>query len=293
MKSEQIVAQPQNGQDSRIKDRPVICLTTHGQTRMLPAMPIEVKYDSEQAAVSLNQYGDEIEFRFDFPEKGEPGWKGNFIEAFSTRDTFLEIRTPGEALEFLRISGLFRGIDEDKRHERLSWANFQRWQGIVRILLREGVLPRREVRSTPKAVWVEYAIPENLRPALNDVSVVERGWLSGFPDQLVIRFRENQSPEKRRTLYAEIMVGSTLEAILATAYVDELRGVNYQVCALPDCPRIYEVRSKHQREFCSQACAHKASVRRRRAEQARPPAIKAKTTKTKVIKAKAAGKAKG
>ncbi len=136
MKSEQIVAQDQDGKKSLITDRSVVRVTGHRQTRTLPAMPIEVIYDSDEVAVSLTQSGDEIEFRIDFPEKSESGWREIHIEAFSTRDTFLEIRTPGEALEFLRISGFFRGIDDDKRHERLSWANFQRWQGIVGILLR-------------------------------------------------------------------------------------------------------------------------------------------------------------
>ena len=293
MKSEQIVAQDQDGKKSLITDRSVVRVTGHRQTRTLPAMPIEVIYDSDEVAVSLTQSGDEIEFRIDFPEKSESGWREIHIEAFSTRDTFLEIRTPGEALEFLRISGFFRGIDDDKRHERLSWANFQRWQGIVGILPEEGVLPMREVRRDPTAVWVEYAIPKHLWPALEDLSFEERCWLSGFPNQLVIRFRENQPPEKRRTLHAEIMVGSTLEAILATVYVDELRGVNYQLCALPDCPRVYEVRSKHQREYCSQACAHKASVRRKRAEAAELRAKKAKARKTKIRNTKSVRKVKG
>jgi hypothetical protein len=50
-----------------------------------------------------------------------------------------------------------------------------------------------------------------------------------------------------------------------------LRGVRYELCALQDCNRVYEVQSSHKRQYCSQACAHKASIRKRRARMQKPP----------------------
>jgi hypothetical protein len=101
---------------------------------------------------------------------------------------------------------------------------------------------------------------------MGELSVSEMLWLQGCPDGIVIASEpESPKPGTRQKLVARINASSTLEAILATAYLDRLNGVKFGLCQLPDCNRLYEITSNHAREYCSQECAHKASMRRRRA----------------------------
>jgi hypothetical protein len=283
MKREQIVAQDEEQAIRGGGDRHIERTNVNVPERMLPAMPIRVLYDPMEIVVSTERQGDDFLFRFRFAHR--EGNEDNRIEATTLRETFLEIKTPGEALNFLTLAGRFRGLDENGEYqESMTWSDFQKWQEIIRIVLVHGILPMKELSSTPARVVIGFDVPDHLKSVLSDLSMKEQGWLQGFPEQLVIRADEPVKGDKRKKLCAEVFVNSVLEAILATAYIDELRGINYQLCALPDCPKIYEVSSKHERQYCSQACAHKASVRKRRAEEkaardaakARAAGIKAK-----------------
>jgi len=82
--------------------------------------------------------------------------------------------------------------------------------------------------------------------------------------------------EGKERLYAEVCVGSALDAILATVYIDSLRGIETQVCALSDCEEIFEITSQHGKRYCSNYHAYLASVRRsrRKAKQRRNPRIR-------------------
>jgi hypothetical protein len=55
-----------------------------------------------------------------------------------------------------------------------------------------------------------------------------------------------------------------LDVVFATIYIDKLRGVIYRRCKRRDCPRIFEVQSRHGQRYCQQYCAHLASMRRNR-----------------------------
>ena len=59
---------------------------------------------------------------------------------------------------------------------------------------------------------------------------------------------------------------TALDAILATVYVDKLRGLELQVCALKECNETFEKQSDHGKLYCSNYHAHLASIRRKRAE---------------------------
>lgn len=252
---------------------------------MLPAMPISVRYDPMQVVVSFERQGDDVLFRFRVATPGH-GYVENLIDAYKLRETFLDVRTPGEAFDFLNFTGHFQHLrerEEEQVHETLTWSDFQRWQEIVRILLRDGPLKLEEI-SSPGRRGVQFAVPEHLRTVVTfpKLSTRESGWLTGYPDRIMIQ-ADGESPVSsgRQKLRAEIGADSTLEAILATAYIDGLRGINYQLCALSDCSTVYEVGSKHERQYCSNYCAHKASVRRRRAEaKALKESAKQKTRKT-------------
>ena len=53
-------------------------------------------------------------------------------------------------------------------------------------------------------------------------------------------------------------------AIETTITMDKLRDVPFQLCGRPDCGKIFEVRTKRAKLFCSYDCAHLTTVRRGR-----------------------------
>ena len=44
-------------------------------------------------------------------------------------------------------------------------------------------------------------------------------------------------------------------AIETTITMDKLRGVPYRICAKEDRGRVFELRTKHEKQFCSYSCA--------------------------------------
>jgi hypothetical protein len=266
MKREQIMAQ-QNDAIKGKRDRRIALVPEKVRDRVLPALPIRIVYEPSSIIPSAEKRGEEVIFRFRHGESADFGEGG--VDAFSLRDAFLTVKTPGEALDFLALGGAFRDDDADGNlRDSMTWRDFQRWQEIVRIVLTRGALPLEQVSESEESVCVRYAVPDDLCHILSDLSSEERGWLFMFPTQIAIRAdRRPRVNDERPRLCAEVIVDSILEAILAAVYIDGLRGVNYRLCALPDCSEVYEVFSKHERVYCSQACAHKASVRKRRAAE--------------------------
>ncbi len=253
----------------RLKDRRIEQKELKVADLMLPAMPVRVVYEPRSVKTSLQKQAEEIHFRFEY----EGRLSDSEIDAASLRETFLGIKTPAEALDLLTLAGPFRFSPDDGGFwEAITWSDFQRWQEIVRRVMTGGPLQTEECfiegqGRSAGPLGERYQVPEQLRPALTDLTIREQKWLGGFPDQIRIRADEPVNGNTRRKLRAEVIVYSILEAILAATDIDGLKGINYQLCALPDCSQVYEVSSNHERQYCSQACAHKASVRRRRAEE--------------------------
>ena len=92
----------------------------------------------------------------------------------------------------------------------------------------------------------------------------------------IARARGNR--EGKQKLIAEVTPATALDAILATVYVDKLRGIEFQVCALKECNETFENQSDHGKMYCTNYHAHLASIRRKRAE--------AKEKKTKKLQKK-------
>ncbi len=75
---------------------------------------------------------------------------------------------------------------------------------------------------------------------------------------------------------ALIKAGNSLEAIIATIWVDALRGATFRTCARHDCKNPpFRVEARHK-IFCSSDCAHLVAVRnsRERAAEAKGKASK-------------------
>ena len=73
--------------------------------------------------------------------------------------------------------------------------------------------------------------------------------------------------EGKQRLIAHVTAATALDAILATIYIDKLRGIETKVCALDGCDETFEVKSKHRQKYCSNYHAHFASVINNRKEK--------------------------
>jgi hypothetical protein len=256
---EHIVSGPKSG-EWKISDTKISSYPPAGEVivqpavRFLPAMPIEVNYIAENVAVSCERDANEIVYKF---RNSKSPRRFIDVNAYALRTNFLDIKTPAEAFAFLSQTGNFRGTRNRRSREQLTWNEFRNWQEVIRLLLQYG------------------EVPEHLESSLKDISREEGRWLRGSPSKLSIFPFGANKPGSRSVLQAEIRADTTVEAILATVYVDDLRGVDYQLCALPGCDKLYEVTSKHKRQYCCQNHAHRASIEKRR-EDNRKNAIKKK-----------------
>jgi len=78
--------------------------------------------------------------------------------------------------------------------------------------------------------------------------------------------RARGNAEGKQKLIAQVAAATALDAILATVYIDKLRGLEFQVCALKECNETFEKLADYGKMYCSNYHAHLASVRRKRAE---------------------------
>jgi hypothetical protein len=187
-------------------------------------------------------------------------------DAWALREELMELKTEQGFLDFLNKVGRFTmGFIE----QRDAWT-LQDMTGCQRMLTE---LARRSPET-----WSAYADGLSQKD-----SIVP--WRIGFAFQLrkshLVQFRWKGSSDDAwlgaRNI-ALIETTDALSAILATIEVDHLRGAKFGACARPDCPRFFEIESKHKRKYCGQYCAHLESVRRTREKQRKAKA-KARTQK--------------
>lgn len=268
MKMAQIVAQAKNRSIRSRGDHRIVAEPSILPSRMLPAMPVRILHFTSPVEVSYRRTESDVIFQI--RRTKSKSWDDGRLSAYASRDAFLQISKPGEALDFLSITGYFR-LDEfgkSNGRETFAWSEFQRWQKLITILVRDGFIKSKSIPTSRSSVKMDFELPENLKELISSMNQMEKGFLFRFPEGLVIKSQpDSPHPGTRPELFAEIHVRSTLQAILATNYVDSLSGVNYGLCALHDCNRTFEITSTHKREYCSHDCAHKASVRRRRADE--------------------------
>lgn len=288
---DQIVAQQKWPEFLVLRDAQFQVLRGKPTIRQLPSMGVEVLCFAANTAVSLEKQNGEVIFRYRLETAKGPLAD---IDAFTFREAFLAVATPAEAFNLLDQAGRFWSTREepDAVESYLTWGEFQLWQRLIAIVLTDSFLHLGYFHSPDSwpFIWggaeeegkIGRPLPDELKQTVWDASETTFNWLQGTPDSWrVISEPAPDDPRKRPKMRAEVWASSVLDAMLASAYIDSLSGVRYEVCALPDCNRVYEVSSNHKREYCTQAHAHKASVRRRRAE-AKRKAQEKKQTATKL-----------
>lgn len=161
------------------------------------------------------------------------------VDAWRVRDDFLIYQ--GDTVQsFAQQYGRFSILGDIRRSEedREGIGDFRRWQDLIASLM-----------TTPPSKWKGLSAKHD--PV--DVRAV-----TGFRLPLAVDWR-NDAP------YGVVKVSTVRDAILATIQIDFLQGARFRHCARPDCSSPpFKLESRHDKKYCSYACAHLEVVRRGR-----------------------------
>lgn len=166
------------------------------------------------------------------------------IDGWLLREKFLAVRTPEEALSFLRETGPFVPLGKRKGRQRarppveITFSEIQVIQRAFKYWLTSGPI------DVP--AWAVKT------PFLN--SVMPR-WVEGL--NAVV------APE-----WAWINARYGLDAIWATILLDYAWGAKFRCCRRHDCGQVFRVRDPRQ-VYCSYRCAHLVVVRNSRKSRKR------------------------
>jgi hypothetical protein len=158
------------------------------------------------------------------------------IDPWEMRGEFLEIPNSEKSLlEYLNRTGYWN------EHSPRSIHDYWSWQDLIRkaLLRRQTGWSKLETEFGPQKV-------DRLKTPLE------------------IRI---QWDGKR--FVGEIKEWSPLDAILATVWIDKMTEAKFGLCARPDCRKIYPIKTRHKRKYCTQYCAHLEDVRRDRRQQSK------------------------
>jgi hypothetical protein len=246
--------------------------------RILPSMPLEILLHHRPPVVSLTRDGSEHFFTCLAGPHVEATIHEQYMgkNVYEIRDRFFLANTPTQAFEFLASYSFFLAARDGVKELTISWTEFQRWQQLLKLISIHGFpfwYDGSEGGAGPY-FYPNLPLPEELRGFYSEPNYSENfpntvldDWLWGRATHLEIsatskrtmRLQPNREPAK-----CTVIVGSIVEAILATIYFNDVIGVTYEKCSRTDCDQIFEVTTNHERRFCSQKCAHTQGTRERR-----------------------------
>jgi len=179
-----------------------------------------------------------------------------FSDVWKVREVFLGLETQEEFLGFLNEVGCFLPSSAS-RNSAVFWEldSLRRWQTVFREFL----------RRSPET-WREFVVKRASNP--NEASRRILAEASNIKVQFQWH-RPGESYKPNTPFTAVLKTFDVVSAILATIYLDRLRGAMFAFCERHDCGELYEITSKHKRKYCSHYCAHFASLRRSRERKAR------------------------
>lgn len=167
--------------------------------------------------------------------------EGKHYDAWQVRNAFLNLKTDAEFLQFLNSTGYF---SLKLKNGVWSIPHLKKWQDVIRIL----------VNKSPDD-WLAW-----LKKHEKDV---RQQWVAlSQHERLPVAFR--WQGKKRFLMFR---VDDCLSAILASIYLDQLRGVRIGFCARPDCRKEFEIGGHKNKKYCSFDCAHVEVIRRGRAKK--------------------------
>jgi hypothetical protein len=138
--------------------------------------------------------------------------------------------------------------------------------------LREDFLSLRGDSEAALAVLNKWGrwIPWRTHVDMVEILALQRAVRHALTSPAEIWFRSlYASPPKVNSRSSEfpyfvILTDACEAAIRTTTTIDLLRKLKFKTCARPDCPMVFPIKSKHERNYCRQYCAHLESVRRAR-----------------------------
>jgi hypothetical protein len=272
--------------------------------RILPSLPLEIYLWHRPPLVSQEKTQHNYVFKCSFGPSVDATITAELIgknaimeemigkNVYQIRDEFFRANTPAEVFEFLSSYSDFLQPLRENEESVLLWADFQRWQQ----LLKEISLHRFPMNYDGEFVepgWRFFRggrLPEELQSLFSaNLPETTLDWLQGIASHIDIRKHEpihlelhpDDGPGK-----CTVIVHSIVEAILATIYFNDLVGIKYERCLSEGCEEIFEVRTSHERRYCSNKCAHTQGTRVRRLA-AKEKAAKEKAAAEKAAKKKA------
>lgn len=191
-----------------------------------------------------------------------------YHDALVLRESFMKLKSEQQFLEFLNLVGMFTSLSEAEHNS--GWT-------LEELMGCQEMFTQLALRSPD--TWGDYA-----QSLMSPTSKVHRGIVGALASSAVhkIEFYWKGTPPVdwfgAKNL-AVIETTNAVAAILTTIELDHLRGMRFGSCARQDCPRFFEIRSKHNQAYCSQPCAHLASIRRMR--ERKKAALKARASNKK------------
>jgi len=188
----------------------------------------------------------------------------NYFDGYRVREDFMKLRNEKDCLEFLNRYGRFSQLPKVDMHAGWTFDALMKWQEVFAYLAK---------RSPDR--WDQYA--DSLMTPKHGPSVL--GVLGALKStKNSITFQPNNlglATVKGAKFIGVIETGDVVSTIFTTLQIDHVRGAKFGACAREDCPRFYEITSRHKRKYCSSGCAHLETVRRYRKRKRR----KSKTQK--------------
>jgi CGNR zinc finger len=156
------------------------------------------------------------------------------VDPWFLREEFLKTsQSKEDVLGFLNQYGYWDSVDYLG-----SFWDFREWQSIIRELL-----------IFPAAKWKQLGEKHDTKKIQR---VLERNLFGLYFDC------EESLP------VGVVPIGSILDLLLASIYIDKITGVKFGVCKRPDCRQVFVYSSRHRRIYCEPYCGHLESLRRSR-----------------------------
>jgi hypothetical protein len=166
--------------------------------------------------------------------------KRKHFDPWQVRSAFLNLKTDGEFLDFLNATGYF-----SLKLKNGAWSipSLRKWQDVMRVL----------INKSPEH-WPDW-LKKNQSGIRTQIVALQN-------HDLPTVFRWD-----RKKRFLMFRINDCLSAILASIYLDHLRGVCIGFCSRQDCQKEFEIRGHKNKKYCSFNCAHMEVIRRGRARK--------------------------
>jgi hypothetical protein len=163
---------------------------------------------------------------------------------------------PSDFLNFLNQVGRFSSLDQVEKGQGWKLKELIACQHLF-----------AELAKHPPEGWNACAERSILKDSHAGLAILNAIAMS---TRYTVEFHWTGSPAWNGAQHvALIETKDVLATMLATLQIDHLRGAKFGICARADCPRFFEIKSRHIRKYCSYDCAHLETVRRSRQKAAR------------------------